>query len=217
MTLALWTLLVAVMFPIVCAGISKAGPTRYDNRETVKALKGSGIAVPELKSYAPKLWDYWERNLDPDLFVDRSLAGKVKDKVVVVTGSSSGIGKATAIKLAGAGAKVILVARGEEKLLETKAEIERAGGRAWICAADIADLASCDALVQRVQKEHGGLRHEDHRECEHQALTLGEIAGMDVGGDLRGDARQQRGCAARLDPGIAVGVGAFGGDRVALE
>jgi uncharacterized MAPEG superfamily protein len=32
MTLALWTLLVAVMFPIVCAGISKAGPTRYDNR-----------------------------------------------------------------------------------------------------------------------------------------------------------------------------------------
>ena len=44
-------------------------PTRYDNRETVKALKGSGISVPALESYAPKLWDYWERNLDPDLFV----------------------------------------------------------------------------------------------------------------------------------------------------
>ena len=131
-------------------------PTRYDNREATKALKGSGIEVPRLESYAAKLWDYWERNLDPDLFVDRSLAGRVKDKVVVVTGSSSGIGKATALKLAEAGAKVILVARGEEKLLETKAEIGRTGGKAWIYAADIADLASCDALVARVLKEHGG-------------------------------------------------------------
>ena len=42
-------------------------PTRYDNREAMKALKGSGIAVPQLDSYAAKLWDYWERNLDPDL------------------------------------------------------------------------------------------------------------------------------------------------------
>ena len=131
-------------------------PTRYDNREAAKALKGSGIEVPPLESYSAKLWDYWERNLDPDLFVDRSLSGRVKDKVVVVTGSSSGIGKATALKLAIAGAKMILVARGEEKLLETKAEIDRLGGRAWIYPADIADLASCDALVQRVHKEHGG-------------------------------------------------------------
>ena len=130
-------------------------PTRYDNRETAKALKGSGIAVPELKTYAPKLWDFWERNLDPDLFIDRTLSGKVKDRVVVVTGASSGIGKATAIKLAGAGAKVILVARGEEKLVETKKEIEAAGGRCWMYTADVSDLASCDALVARVLKEHG--------------------------------------------------------------
>ena len=131
-------------------------PTRYDNREAAKALKGSGISMPPLESYAATLWDYWERNLDPDLFIDRSLSGRVKDKIVVVTGSSSGIGKATALKLAQAGAKVILVARGEDKLLETKAEIDRMGGKAWIYAADLADLASCDALVQRVHKEHGG-------------------------------------------------------------
>ena len=56
-------------------------PTRYDNREAAKALKGSGIEVPRLETYAAKLWDYWERNLDPDLFIDRSLAGRVKDKV----------------------------------------------------------------------------------------------------------------------------------------
>jgi NAD(P)-dependent dehydrogenase (short-subunit alcohol dehydrogenase family) len=130
-------------------------PTRYDNREAAKALKGSGITVPRVEAYAPKIWDYWERNLDPDLFIDRSLSGRVKGWVVVVTGSSSGIGKATALKLADAGAKVILVARGEEKLLETKQEIENAGGKAWICTADVSDMASCDALVARVLKEHG--------------------------------------------------------------
>jgi NAD(P)-dependent dehydrogenase (short-subunit alcohol dehydrogenase family) len=130
-------------------------PTRYDNRDTVKALKGSGIAVPHLESYAAKLWDYWERNLDPDLFIDRSLTGRVKDRVIVITGASSGIGRATAIKMAVAGAKVILVARGEEKLLETKKEIEEAGGRCWMYTADVSDMASCDALVARVLKEHG--------------------------------------------------------------
>ncbi|MFO1399347.1 MAG: SDR family oxidoreductase [Burkholderiales bacterium] len=130
-------------------------PTRYDNREAAKALKGSGITVPDLESYAPVLWDYWERHLDPDLFIDRSLGGRVRDKVVVVTGGSSGIGKATAIKLAGAGAKVILVARGEEKLVETKQEIDAAGGKCWMYTADVSDLASCDALVARVLKEHG--------------------------------------------------------------
>jgi NAD(P)-dependent dehydrogenase (short-subunit alcohol dehydrogenase family) len=130
-------------------------PTRYDNRDTVKALKGSGIAVPHLESYAAKLWDYWERNLDPDLFIDRTLSGRVKDRVIVITGASSGIGRATAIKMAVAGAKVILVARGEEKLLETKKEIETAGGRCWMYTADVSDMASCDALVARVLKEHG--------------------------------------------------------------
>jgi NAD(P)-dependent dehydrogenase (short-subunit alcohol dehydrogenase family) len=131
-------------------------PTRYDNREAAKALKGSGIDVPPLDSYAAKLWDYWERNLDPDLFIDHSLSGRIKDKVVVVTGASSGIGKATALKLASAGAKVMLVARGEEKLLDTKKEIEAAGGRSWIYSADVSDMASCDALVAKVLKDHAG-------------------------------------------------------------
>ena len=131
-------------------------PTRYDNREAAKALKGSGIAVPPLDSYAAKLWDYWERNLDPDLFIDHSLSGRVKDKVVVVTGASSGIGKATALKLASAGARVMLVARGEEKLIDTKKEIETAGGKSWIYTCDVSDMASCDALVAKVLKDHSG-------------------------------------------------------------
>jgi NAD(P)-dependent dehydrogenase (short-subunit alcohol dehydrogenase family)/thioester reductase-like protein len=130
-------------------------PTRYDNREAAKALKGSGIEVPPLASYAATIWDYWERNLDPDLFIDRSLSGRVKDKVVLITGSSSGIGRATALKLASAGAKVMLVARGEEKLLETKKEIEAAGGKAWTYACDLSDMAAADALVAKVLKDQG--------------------------------------------------------------
>ncbi|HUH93626.1 MAG TPA: SDR family oxidoreductase [Casimicrobiaceae bacterium] len=130
-------------------------PTRYDNREAAKALKGSGIEVPHLETYAARLWDYWERNLDPDLFIDRSLSGRVRDKVVVITGSSSGIGKAAALKLASAGAKVMLVARGEEKLTETKKEIEAAGGKAWTYTCDLSDMAAADALVAAILKDHG--------------------------------------------------------------
>lgn len=131
-------------------------PTRFDCRETLKALKGADIAVPPLETYAWKLWDYWERHLDPDLFIDRSLSGALKGKVVLITGASAGIGKAAAIKIAEAGAKTIIVARTEEKLLETQKEIEVRGGQAFIYTADIADIASCDALVQKVLEEHGG-------------------------------------------------------------
>ena len=105
-------------------------PTDFDSTKTQTALEGTGISVPPLASYADRLWDYWERNLDPDLFKDRSLSGAIAGKVVLITGASSGIGKATAIKCGEAGADVLLVARTPEKLEETKAEIEEAGGAA---------------------------------------------------------------------------------------
>ena len=38
---------------------------KFDARDTQRALSGTGIAVPPLSTYAPRLWDYWERNLDP--------------------------------------------------------------------------------------------------------------------------------------------------------
>ncbi len=132
-------------------------PTRFDCRETLKALKGTDIAVPPLETYAWKLWDHWERHLDPDLFVDRSLSGAVKNKVVLITGASSGIGKAAAIKIAEAGARTLIVARNEENLLETQREIQEHGGVAFIYTADVADIASCDTLVQQVLNDHGGV------------------------------------------------------------
>src|SRR3954454_8798422 len=97
-------------------------PSDYDSRDAQAALEGTGIQVPSLDGYADRLWDYWERNLDPDLFKDRSLRGAIEGKVVVITGASSGIGKALALKVGEAGGIVALVARSEDKLLETNQE-----------------------------------------------------------------------------------------------
>jgi NAD(P)-dependent dehydrogenase (short-subunit alcohol dehydrogenase family) len=130
-------------------------PTRFDNRETERALKGSGISVPRLESYAWRLWDYWERHLDPDLFVDRSLKGKVKGKVVVITGGSSGIGLSTAQRVAEAGAITVIVARGEEELFKARDEMKSRGGKVFAYTADLADMADCDRLVSAILKEHG--------------------------------------------------------------
>jgi NAD(P)-dependent dehydrogenase (short-subunit alcohol dehydrogenase family) len=129
--------------------------TRYDSRDTRRALEGSGIEVPRLPSYAAKIWDYWERELDPDLYIDRSLEGSVHGKVIMVTGGSSGIGEAIAHKMAAAGATVLMTARTLENLEVVKTAIEARGGVAHIYQCDIADMASCDALVEKVNKEHG--------------------------------------------------------------
>lgn len=130
-------------------------PTRFDNREAERALKGSGIAVPRLDGYAWRLWDYWERHLDPDLFIDRSLKGKVKGKVVVITGGSSGIGLASAQKVAAAGAVTVIVARGEEELFKARDAMKAAGGKVFAYTADLADMADCDRLVAKILQEHG--------------------------------------------------------------
>ena len=132
-------------------------PTRFDSRDTQAALKGTNIAVPPLESYAYRLWDYWERNLDPDLFIDRSLKGQVKGKVVLITGGSSGIGLATAHKAAAAGAVTIIVARDAGKLSEAKAAIAAEGNLVHTYSADVADEAQCAQLLAQVTANHGGV------------------------------------------------------------
>jgi NAD(P)-dependent dehydrogenase (short-subunit alcohol dehydrogenase family) len=126
----------------------------FDTRDTERALAGTGIEVPQLETYADRLWDYWERNLDPDLFRDRSFEGAVNGKRVVITGASSGIGRSAALKIAAAGGIPLLVARGVEKLEETKAEIEAKGGTAYVYSADLSDMDSIDELVEKIRAEH---------------------------------------------------------------
>ena len=127
---------------------------RFDARDTRRALAGSGIEVPALEAYAWRLWDYWERHLDPDLFRDRSFEGAVDGRRVLITGASSGIGRATALKIAAAGGIPLLVARSEDKLAEVVAEIERAGGTAHAYSCDLSDTEAIEGLVERVMAEH---------------------------------------------------------------
>ncbi|MBT8058653.1 MAG: SDR family oxidoreductase [Gammaproteobacteria bacterium] len=125
-------------------------PTKFDSRDTHRLLKGTGIRVPPLDDYAWRLWDYWERHLDPDLFIDRSLRGHVAGKVVVVTGGSSGIGHATAVMMGRAGARVAVVARDIEKLADTVKEIREEGGEAQAFSADLSEMEACDAVVAEI-------------------------------------------------------------------
>ena len=126
----------------------------FDTRDTERALKDTDISVPPLENYATKLWDYWERNLDPDLFKDRSFGGAVNGKTVLITGASSGIGKAAAFKIARAGGIPLLVARSADKLEETKRQIEDDGGTAYAYSADVSDPESVERLVDEVLADH---------------------------------------------------------------
>lgn len=130
-------------------------PTRFDCRETEAALSGTGIAVPRLADYAWRLWDYWERHLDPDLQIDRVLKGQVRNKVVLITGGSSGIGLATARRIAAAGGTVILVARDATRLAQARTAIAEAGGRVHTYAADVTRADHCKVLAKTIAEKHG--------------------------------------------------------------
>ena len=135
-------------------------PTRFDSRDMTAALKGSGINCPNLHDYAWRLWDYWERHLDPALHIDRSLKGTVGGKVVLVTGGSSGIGLSAACKFAEAGAITIICGRGEDKLAEAKKEILAHAGKdaqVFTYSVDISDAVGCAAFTKTLEDVHGGV------------------------------------------------------------
>ncbi len=79
---------------------------------------------------------------------------QLQDQVIVITGASSGIGEAAARQLAAGGARLCLIARREDELRRVQADIQAAGGRAEIHAADLADGASVDALCTRLLADH---------------------------------------------------------------
>ncbi len=77
----------------------------------------------------------------------------------LITGSSRGLGKAMALALAGAGVRVALVARSEEKLHEVAREIRETGGRAEVFVADVGDEAEVERLRAAVAEKFGGALH----------------------------------------------------------
>ncbi|HKW69779.1 MAG TPA: SDR family oxidoreductase [Candidatus Dormibacteraeota bacterium] len=128
---------------------------RFRCEKAEAALEGTGVSCPPLHTYAWKVWDYWERQMDPEALTPRNLRQALQDRVVVVTGASSGIGRATAQLFARHGARVMLVSRTKEKLDVLKQEIEREGGAALVYPADLSDLDACDAMIQKVLHDHG--------------------------------------------------------------
>jgi NAD(P)-dependent dehydrogenase (short-subunit alcohol dehydrogenase family) len=147
-------------------------PTHFDSKRTSRLLAEADIECPPFDSYAQALWDYWLNFLRKDstslvsevdgLFnqmIGRptlaALRRKVKGRVVVVTGATSGIGKECALRLARADAKVVLVARTVEKLDEVLAEISDSGGTAQAYSCDVSSASNCDKLVADVLADHG--------------------------------------------------------------
>jgi NAD(P)-dependent dehydrogenase (short-subunit alcohol dehydrogenase family) len=92
-------------------------------------------------------------------------------KVAIVTGASSGIGRATAMLLAAEGASTVIAARGRAGLDRVVEEIEEAGGQAVAVAGDVRDEALAKALVDTAQERFGGLDI-----AVNNAGTLGEMA-----------------------------------------
>ena len=83
------------------------------------------------------------------------LPGAVRGKVVMITGASSGIGRATAERIGAAGATVVLVARSADALGEVRDKIEHDGGQAFVHRCDLTDFDALDAMAAAVVERHG--------------------------------------------------------------
>jgi NAD(P)-dependent dehydrogenase (short-subunit alcohol dehydrogenase family) len=127
----------------------------FDDANARRALAGSGIECPPLEVYAERLWSYWEMHLNHDYSVSSSAMGRLRDKVVVVTGASSGIGNVLAKKLGVAGATVVLVARNRDRLAETAEVITEMGGDARVIPCDLTDLDAIDEAAAQILADLG--------------------------------------------------------------
>ncbi len=132
-----------------------AFPSVFSSASTRKALIGSGVEVPRIEDYAPTLWRYWREHLDPFRARKHGPRGELDGRRVIITGASSGIGRATALKVAAAGGVPLLVARRQHELEEVRDEIIAAGGTASVYPADLTDEESVHKAVDAMLAEHG--------------------------------------------------------------
>ncbi|MEV0246605.1 SDR family NAD(P)-dependent oxidoreductase [Nocardia sp. NPDC050712] len=91
------------------------------------------------------------------LFRKQTLQDVIAGRTVLITGASSGIGRAAATRIGAAGATVALVARREPELREVAKEIETLGGKPYVYPCDLTDFDALDAMVAQVLADHGGV------------------------------------------------------------
>ncbi|WP_197415427.1 SDR family oxidoreductase [Mycobacterium sp. IS-1590] len=122
----------------------------FTSERTTEALRGTGITVPDFAGYAPALWRYWAEHLDPERARRDDPRGPLVGRHVIVTGASSGIGRASAIAIAERGATVFALARNADALDELVAEIRADGGQAYAFTCDVTDSASVESTVKDI-------------------------------------------------------------------
>ena len=128
----------------------------FISEQTRNILQGSGVAeVPEFASYAPKLWRYWAEHLDPDRARRDDPHGALQGRHVIITGASSGIGRASAIAVAQRGATVFALARNADALDELVAEIRATGGQAHAFSCDVTDSVSVEHTIKDILGRFG--------------------------------------------------------------
>jgi NAD(P)-dependent dehydrogenase (short-subunit alcohol dehydrogenase family) len=132
---------------------------RFGAGETTRLLKKNGVILPTFDAYVDKLWDYYNRHLDPERNKEERSRQAFQGKVVLITGGSEGIGFVCAKRCVAYGAKVVLVARKQEKLnqavLELQPIAEKSGGSIEARACNISNLDECDLLVTYILKQYG--------------------------------------------------------------
>jgi NAD(P)-dependent dehydrogenase (short-subunit alcohol dehydrogenase family) len=130
-------------------------PSVFASASTRKELAASGVEVPRIEDYASVLWRYWREYLDPFRARTHGNRGQLDGRRVIITGASSGIGRATALKVAAQGGVPLLVARRQHELEEVRDEIIAAGGAASVYPTDLTDEESINKLVKQILAEHG--------------------------------------------------------------
>ncbi|MBX3354477.1 MAG: SDR family NAD(P)-dependent oxidoreductase [Phycisphaeraceae bacterium] len=84
------------------------------------------------------------------------VGGELSGKVAIITGASSGIGRATALAMAGEGIRLVLAARREDRLRELAGDIERGGGQVEVVVGDAADAGNSERLLSAAARRFGG-------------------------------------------------------------